>query len=92
MADPDTKLTTTIVDGLESVLVTCPHCLGEVYIPKKDIQCGVLRHAVNKSNLEPTSPHSAKAELDRLLAAGEIYGCAGPFRITNDRVEICDYI
>jgi hypothetical protein len=88
----EAKLATTTVDGVETLNVTCPHCLGGVYIPVNSVNCAIFRHAVHKSSGESANPHATKAELDKLLAAGDVLGCGGPFRLNNNRPEVCDYI
>lgn len=38
------------------------------------------------------SPHAPKAECDRLVAAGLIYGCGKPFRFDGTTATVCDYV
>ncbi len=74
----------------------CPYCKGKIIINDCDINCGIFRHAVFKSNLEPINPHASKEECQRLLNENLILGCAGPFQIKkeNDKylIEKCDYL
>ena len=76
----------------------CPHCQGQVIVGQNEINCGIFRHGVYKSNLHPIHPHLPKHKCDRLVSSGLIYGCAKPFRVSviqpnNEiKIEICDYI
>jgi hypothetical protein len=71
--------------------VVCPHCACEIWI--EELNCRIFRHAVYISNMEPIPPHSSQLECERLVAESLVYGCAKPFRITEqNQVEICDYI
>lgn len=75
-------------------IVNCPHCLEEVFI--ESLNCGIFRHAVYKSNLEPIPPHHSEADCLALIAGDLVYGCAKPFQIViSDNVPMvqkCDYI
>jgi hypothetical protein len=72
------------------MIVQCPHCNDYVYI--EQLNCRIFRHACYK-NGEPIPPHSTKEECDRLVASGQVFGCAKPFQILDDgTVKICDYI
>lgn len=70
----------------------CPHCSGNIVVNPNDLNCCIFRHAVRKDTLEPINPHASKEECDYLLSQKIIYGCAKPFRIINNKAEICDYI
>ena len=72
-------------------IITCPHCGEPVSILASEINCGIFRHAVFRSNGEPVPPHSAKAQLDQWNAEGLLYGCAKPFRYDGRTVSICSY-
>lgn len=77
-------------------IVKCPHCDGEVIIAKHEINCGIFRHGVLKSNNQPIHPHLPKIQCERLVKRDLIYGCGKPFKIilSDDKIhiEICDYI
>ena len=46
--------------------------------------------------MQPISPHASKVECDSLVASGQVYGCAKPFRVegneNNISVVSCEYI
>ena len=75
-------------------LVICPHC--ELLIEINQINCGIFRHGVLKSNMQNIPPHLPKAQCEHLIHHNLIYGCGKPFRIIiKDDVfvaESCDYI
>jgi hypothetical protein len=82
---------------VEFFLVDCPHCQGPIMIYKKEINCGIFRHGVLKTTLQPIHPHLDKVQCDQLYESGSIYGCGKPFRTiiqSEDKmsVEVCDYI
>lgn len=75
-------------------LFACPHCGGAVQVLENEVNCTIFRHAVLKANGQQISPHTPKAECDRLDSERLVEGCAKPFRLNVPcmRVEICDYI
>ena len=76
----------------ECLLVTCPHCGGDVLIYKKELNCCIFRHGIFKHNGEQIPPHSSKEDCERWKEEDMIYGCGKPFQIQDDKVKICDYI
>ena len=74
----------------------CPHCKLLFSVKKKELNCGIFRHAVYKHNLQPINPHETKEICDNLVKDDLVYGCAKPFEIikNNDKyiVQICEYI
>jgi len=69
---------------------SCPHCGGGIII--EQLNCGIFRHAVMKSDNSPINPHASLAECQNLLNNNLILGCAGPIRWTGNGFEKCDYI
>lgn len=41
---------------------------------------------------EPINPHMPKEQCDELVKQGKVLGCAKPFRLIGNHVDICDYI
>lgn len=76
--------------------VVCPSCQNIVLIYKNELNCRIFRHAVYKNNMQPIPPHASKVECDRLVASGQVYGCARPFRVEGNENNIsavsCEYI
>jgi len=73
--------------------IACPHCGGPVQVPRDGINCQIFRHGVYKTNPGlAIPPHAPKAECDRLVAEGLIYGCGRPFRFDGATVAVCDYV
>jgi hypothetical protein len=70
----------------------CPHCGGAIVVAPQDVACAIFRHAVFKESGEPIPPHAPKEECERLVAAGLVYGCAGPLRLAGAGFVACDYI
>ena len=77
----------------------CPHCNDIIIVYTNEINCGIFRHAVFKSNLQQINPHETKELCDKYVADNVVYGCAKPLRILpyknsdgNYELEICDYI
>lgn len=79
----------------------CPHCNEYFIVNKNEINCGIFRHAVLRTNNLPINPHETKENCDNMVVNGMVYGCAKPFKITQTIgenmtsqyiVEICDYI
>ena len=79
-------------------IVECPHCLEDIVIYKNEVNCGIFRHGVYRSSLQPIPPHLGREECDRLFNNEEIYGCSKPFKVIKkesiDGLEVCvcDYI
>ncbi len=42
--------------------------------------------------MEQINPHMSKNECLILLEKNLIFGCAGPFKLVDNKAEICDYI
>ena len=74
------------------IIVKCPHCNQNIIIEKKDINCGIFRHGVYKSNYKQINPHLCKDKCDELAKDNKIYGCGKPFKLENNKAIICDYI
>jgi hypothetical protein len=82
------------INNKEEPILTCPHCNEFIII--EQINCGIFRHAILKSNNMQINPHASKEECDNFINNHLIYGCGKPFRIIqeNDKfiIEICEYI
>lgn len=78
--------------GSVDLFLNCPHCNGLVSVFAHDIKCTIFRHGIWKANGRPIDPHTPKAECDRLLRDGLIYGCSKPFKFNGTTVEICGYL
>jgi len=76
------------VDGM--YFISCPHCGTTLQINRYDINCGIFRCGVYKSNLEHIYPHLSKEKCESLK--NEIWGCGKPFKFDGKRISICDYI
>ena len=74
----------------------CPHCNNTIIVCTSEINCGIFRHAVFKSNLQQINPHESKEVCDKYVVEDLVYGCAKPFKITkqNDNyvIQICNYV
>ena len=86
-----------IEEGNSFLLIECPNCSDSIIVEKKELNCCIFRHGINKSSGLQIGPHSAKVDCDNLFSNGLIYGCGKPFRIvpnsdTSYDVDICDYI
>ena len=80
-------------------IIQCPHCSDIIIIDSKDINCGIFRHAVYRTNLQQLNPHASELECKSLVDRGSILGCGKPFQVTRSLsnpseliVNICDYI
>lgn len=74
------------------MILSCPSCNDLVYIDRSDINCGIFRHAVMKTTMEPIDPHASFETCELLVYKGLVYGCAKPFRIIDDVAYRCEYI
>jgi hypothetical protein len=77
------------------MIIECPHCKEFIWI--EQINCGIFRHGVLKTNMVQIHPHSPKALCDYYVLHDKIIGCGKPFQITLNEnnefiVSICDYI
>ena len=88
--------TPMIVD--KEYLFQCPNCLEYINVLKKDVKCGIFRHAVYKKSMKQVNPHSSKKKCKSLVKQGRIYGCGKPFKLEksseNDGflIKKCGYI
>jgi len=83
------------IPNINNPIIICPHC--QEYIIVQELNCKIFRHGMYKSNHEQIPPHSSKAECDKYVESGFIYGCGKPFQIVvlengDWKVEPCDYI
>ncbi len=77
----------------EYIIINCPHCQDSVIIYKKQIKCGIFRHAVYKKTNKPVNPHLPQNKCESLIASNKVYGCGKPFKLNDQNCpEICDYI
>lgn len=74
------------------MIYICPHCNDYIIVDNKDINCGIFRHAVYKNTLIQVSPHLEEELCNKLITENKVYGCCKPFKIINDKAEICEYI
>ncbi|NDE17871.1 hypothetical protein EBZ80_23400 [bacterium] len=78
----------------------CVHCGAPFVIKEHDFNCRILRHGVMRADGRPINPHAPRAECERLVREGLIWGCGKPMRIVAGvgaggggwQVEECDYI
>jgi hypothetical protein len=83
------------IDNAE-IIVSCPHCSGNIIIMSNEINCNVFRHGIYKKNGQQMNPHERKEICDKLFAENLIFGCGKPFTLkpTDNKytAEICEYI
>ena len=82
-------------DEAQMFFFDCPHCSEICQVKRHEIACKIFRHATFKAKagrFRFVNPHAPKAECDRWVAEGLIWGCGKPFRFDGKRVEVCDYI
>lgn len=70
----------------------CPHCGLLCEVPVVEIRCTIFRHAIFKDGMRYADPHAPKAQCEKWVADGLVYGCGKPFRFDGRTVEVCDYI
>ncbi len=74
----------------------CPHCKDPIVVYSNEINCGIFRHAVFKSNLQQINSHETKENCDKHIANNLVYGYAKPFQLikqnNNYVIQICNYI
>ncbi len=71
----------------------CPHCSVTVEVPRDWVACTIFRcGAYRTAGLPPIGPHTSRAECERLVREGLIWGCGRPFKFDGLRVSICEYI
>ena len=75
------------------IFAKCPHCNMLVVINRNEVNCRIFRHGTFKSTMQQIDPHLPKAECDKLVIQGEIYGCGKPFKLLDtDQAIKCEYI
>jgi len=76
------------------IVEKCPHCLQYITVDPREINCGVFRHGVYRSNFQQMDPHAQKKICDDLYANNQIYGCGRPLRFVQatGKFDVCDYI
>lgn len=78
----------------DPICARCPHCNGEIWIFKKEINCGIFRHATYKDGKQ-VNPHAPKAVCDKLVADDKVLGCCKPFELIkrNNKYVLreCEY-
>ena len=72
------------------MLIKCPYCKKLIFI--EQLNCGIFRCGIYKSNFQPIPPHAPKIDCDNYITNDLIYGCSKPFQIINNKVYKCDYI
>ena len=78
-------------EKVQLFLIECPYCKQIIEIT--EINCGIFRHGIYKSNNEQIDPHMSKEDCIDLVIKDLIYGCGRPFRIVDsNNAEMCDYI
>jgi hypothetical protein len=81
------------MSGPDDFIFACPHCKLQILVPRNGVNCQIFRHGAYKATPSVgISPHAPKAECDRLVAAGLIYGCGKPFRFDGTTAAVCDYV
>ncbi|MDC0367000.1 hypothetical protein OAM67_01090 [bacterium] len=78
------------VDG-DFTCFLCPHCGIAIAVLTKEINCGVFRCGVVKATQQPIPPHAPKKDCDHLVANNLVTGCAKPFELVGNKVQICGY-
>ena len=61
------------------MIITCPHC--NEYIDIEQINCGIFRHGILKTNNEQINPHSSEELCNFYIKHNKIFGCGKPFQI-----------
>ena len=64
----------------------CPHC--DVLIEIVEVNCAIFRCGILKSTGEQIAPHASKEEIEKL----DFWGCGGPMRLVEGKLEKCEYI
>lgn len=79
---------------MDSIIIGyCDHCSSYFIVLDNQINCGIFRHGVYKTNLnQPIPPHLDKKSCDELVQQGKIYGCGKPLRWDGTKFNKCDYI
>ena len=76
------------------MIIICPNCNESIII--EEINCGIFRHGVFKTNGIQMDPHSTKNVCDEAIEKDLIYGCGKPFQIiiqdNTTIIQKCDYI
>jgi len=84
----------TYSDGF--YIVRCPHCELLIQVKENEINCGIFRHAVLKSNGQQINPHTPKKACKKYRKNELVYGCAKPYQMIKENnhwiVRKCDYI
>jgi hypothetical protein len=94
--DPPPLVTTsddiTHNTATDTFYFACPHCGQMCEVPRDLIRCTIFRHAVFKQNMQFVPPHAPKAECDRWIREGLVWGCGRPFRFDGRTVSVIGYI
>lgn len=72
------------------MFINCPHC--DLLLEILELNCGIFRCGVYRTDFVQIPPHSSKEECDRLLRDRLIWGCGKPFQIIEGKVIECDYV
>ena len=82
-----------ITEKIINIIVNCPNCNNPVLI--EQLNCGIFRHGILKSNNYQINPHASKEECEYYIKNDLIYGCGKPFKILDNnkfKTEICEYV
>jgi hypothetical protein len=67
-----------------------------IIVYSNEINCGIFRHAIFKSNLQQINPHETKENCNKYIANNLVYGCAKSFQLikqnNNYVIQIWNYI
>ncbi len=75
----------------------CPHCEDEIEVLKREINCGIFRHAIFKvpPHSAANQPHAPEVVCQKAVLEGSVHGCAKPFELIKRNntweIAVCEY-
>jgi hypothetical protein len=68
----------------------CPWC--KIPIEIVSVNCGTFRCGISKFTFLQIDPHLPENKCNELIQKNEIYGCAKPFQLKDNKLIKCGWI
>lgn len=81
---------------MDIININCPACKQEYFVFQKDLKCKIFRCGYIKlknNKIKQLAPHCKQTTIDKYIKNKQlISGCGKPFKYSDNKTIICDYI